>query len=508
MATKLQLERPPATKPELWHLTNALWNVQIPDTKHCNNHVSPFHAYSDAYFAHHPNWALWYGSRGTGKSYMLATLALTKSCILETNVTLLGGSMAQSVNVREHVDSLLRKPNAPRYAVANHISTEILFNNGNWIRPLPASQTTVRGPHPHMTCLDEIDEMEKKIYDAAQGQAMALPNPRGIPIPEMTVASSTWQNPAGTFTEVMREARSKGLPIHSWCWREVLRTEQQPHGWMDPAFIERKRASVPAEMFRVEYELGEPSGEARAFDLECVNDTFNNPWPAEEEFHRGNDDEWTFEQPQPGGMYAAGADWAKERDWTVIVIQRIDVHPHKTVYLRRFKKRPWPVMIEAFNKVVTKYNAVSAHDATGLGNVVHDLVDERTIKIVMVGQERTKLLTEYISAVEQGRYTMPRNTPLYSAHADATVDDVFGSAKWNSHLADEVAACAIAHRAATRMAGPAAGEIIKRSNDRPKWLEKVDPKEHTRDDSFEYVMDTGVVSVSTGPEDVGVFWLE
>ena len=688
----------------------------------------------------------------TGKSYMLATLALTKAVILEINVTLLGGSMAQSVNVREHVDSLLRKPNAPRFAVANHISTEILFNNGNWIRPLPASQTTVRGPHPHATMLDEIDEMEKKIYDAAQGQAMALPNHLGIEIPEMTVASSTWQNPAGcvavgtkvttasgevnieqvtpgdqvltrygyrevlhshdmglqptvevtfaagnrlvctpwhpvwtdsdgwvradslapgalaclvlpvtqpahqllstpfaepdglvasaaeapgltvgpansrstgvvggsghglqmsrvdaslhpaqvvddqtfadgavqllvdptvrqvralgltaavlhpvaavveaarpqhavvgvevegftfvgdevvgvhtgmvrptwdltvagaheyvaagvlthnTFTDVMREARSKGLPIHSWCWREVIRNAQQPHGWMDPGFIERKRASVPAEMFRVEYELGEPSGEARAFDLEAVNHTFTQMDP-QQEFHRGNDDEWVFEAPEPGGVYAAGADWAKERDKTVLVVQRTDVTPWKLVYVRIFNKRPWPYMIGEFNSLVSCYSAVSAHDATGLGNVVHDMVDERTIKVVMVGQDRTKLLTEYIAALEQGRYTMARNTPLYAAHADTTVDDVFGAARWNTHLADEVAACAIAHRAATRMAGPSAGEIVKRSNERPVWLQKVDPKSNSNDDSFEYVYDTGVVSVSQGSDDVGVFWL-
>ena len=38
----------------------------------CEAHNSPFDAFSDAYFAKEPNWALWYGSRGTGKSYMLA----------------------------------------------------------------------------------------------------------------------------------------------------------------------------------------------------------------------------------------------------------------------------------------------------------------------------------------------------------------------------------------------------------------------------------------------------
>lgn len=501
----IQLARPPQNEEELWHLVNAMWGVALPNIGICSNHVSPFHAFAQAFFAREPNWSLWYGSRGTGKSYMLALLALTKAVTLEINVTLLGGSMAQSVNVREHVDSLLRKPNAPRFAVVNQIATEVLFTNGNWIRPLPASQTTVRGPHPGMTCLDEIDEMEKSIYDAAQGQAMALPNPRGIKIPEMTVASSTWQNPNGTFTQVMREARDRGQPIYSWCWREVVKTDKNPSGWMDEAFIMRKKASVPAEMFRVEYELGEPAGEARAFDLEKVNETFSRNWDPIEEFHRGNDDEWIFEKAMPSGTYAAGADWAKERDMTVIVVQRTDVIPWRTVYIRRFNKRPWPVMIEAFNDVVKRYQAVSAHDATGLGNVVHDMVDERTIKVVMSGKDRTLMLTDYINAVERGFYSMPRNTPLYSAHADTTVEEVFGGGSWKAHLADEVAACAIAHRAATRIPPPTYGEIIKKSNQRPKWIEAVDPTPPKQ--SVEILDDMGVVTVRDYDGDVGVFWL-
>jgi hypothetical protein len=67
-----------------------------------------------------------------------------------------------------------------------------------------------------MTCLDEIDEMERKVYDAAMGQAMAKPNARGIIIPEMVVASSTWQNPVGTFQSVRDEAVDKGQPVRTW----------------------------------------------------------------------------------------------------------------------------------------------------------------------------------------------------------------------------------------------------------------------------------------------------
>lgn len=495
------LTRPPTTKDELWWTVKAMWGVELPRKQVCPDHTAPFDAFAEAYFGNSFNWVLWYGSRGTGKSYMLALLALTKAAMLEINVTLLGGSMAQSQNVHEHVENLLLYRNAPRHVIQQVIQTEILFTGGNWIRPLPASQKTVRGPHPQMTLLDEIDEMERKIYDAAMGQAMTKPNVRGVEVPEMVVASSTWQNPVGTFQSVRDEALIKGMPVRTWCWKEQLK----PHGWMDPDFIERKRASVPAEMFRVEYDLGEPAGGSRAFDLEKLNQAFVHMDTVDER-HAGNDDEWVFEKPQPSGIYAAGADWAKEKDMTVIVIQRIDEMPRRTVYLRRFNRKPWPEMIEAFNRVVSEYMALSAHDATGLGNVVHDLVDERTMKVTMNGRDRTRLLNEYITAVEQMKYQLPRNTPAFDAHKATTVEVVYSSGKQiGGHLPDDVAAFALAHRAAERGAPVVAAEGIKKDKTRPAKFAQFDYPETSTNT---VVMEVGGVKVDVESEgNIGVFWL-
>ena len=69
--------------------------------------------------------------------------------------------------------------NAPLYAVEKDQATLIQMHTGKAIKPLPASQTTVRGPHPPLTLLDEVDEMERAIYDAAIGQAMEQLNTHG-----------------------------------------------------------------------------------------------------------------------------------------------------------------------------------------------------------------------------------------------------------------------------------------------------------------------------------------
>ena len=108
-------------------------------------------------------------------------------------------------------------------------------------------------------------------------------------------------------------------------------------------------------------------------------------------------------------------------------------------------------------------HAVSAHDGTGIGNVVNDLIDERAHKFVMTGRARTELLVEYITAVERGVYRLPANTPAFAAHKGTTVEEVYALGKWNSHLSDDVAAFALADNAADRQAPPAAGEGVPRS---------------------------------------------
>jgi hypothetical protein len=174
------------------------------------------------------------------------------------------------------------------------------------------------------------------------------------------------------------------------------------------------------------------------------------------------------------------------------------------VYLRRMNRKPWPEMIGAFNKVTRDYSAVSAHDGTGIGNVVNDMIDERTNKVVMVGRDRTLLLTEYVAAVERGMYRLPRNTPLHMAHKAATVDDLYATGLGRKyHLPDDVAAMAICHRAVVRQAPPVSPGTVPTTDFKPKSLEALRPENDT---PFYESSQDGVVTIKEEPETT-VFWL-
>ncbi len=114
--------------------------------------------------------------------------------------------------------------------------------------------------------------------------------------------------------------------------------------------------------------------------------------------------------------------------------------------------------------VLGRHQASSAHDGTGIGNVVNDLIDERARQFAMTGRARTQLLVECVTAVERGAYPLPANTPAFAAHKGTTVEEVDAPGRWNSHLSDDADAFALAHNAADRQAPPAAGEGVPRTS--------------------------------------------
>lgn len=186
-ASQFVLKRLPADDDELWWTIFALWGYRIPRQAVCPGHVSPFQALADAYFARYPS-MIWKASRGLGgKSRTLAILGLTEATLLGCEVTVLGGSFAQSQNVHNATKEAWGWHASPRGVLAKANQFDTVLANGGHLRTLTASQTSVRGPHPPRLRMDEIDEMDQAILDAALGQPMEQENYLGMKVPTQTV---------------------------------------------------------------------------------------------------------------------------------------------------------------------------------------------------------------------------------------------------------------------------------------------------------------------------------
>jgi phage FluMu gp28-like protein len=149
------------------------------------------------------------------------------------------------------------------------------------------------------------------------------------------------------------------------------------------------------------------------------------------------------EPPERDARYATGADWAKEQDYTVIITWRMDVRPHRLVAFERRQREPWPVIVSRFDQRVERYGGKAQHDATGLGGVIDDYKQSKSDGVVMIGNRRRDLFSNYIAALEDGAFIAPKIQFMADEHLYATVNDLYGS----GHPPDSIVAAALAYDA-------------------------------------------------------------
>lgn len=411
-----QWARGPLDDEELFEAVLTLTGRKIPRTKVCDQHVAPFKVFSDIYFGRTPLHVI-HGSRGFGgKTVVLGTLAVAMATWMGASVVVLGGSAAQSLRVRETIDEVLEYERYPKDLIKHRTRYDVFLNNGGHIRALMASQRSVRGPHPQVLLLDEIDEMDLDILESSLGQPMSA---KGIPA--TIVMASTWQYPDATFAEVMKRAKQNHWPVAQWCFRE---SSAPPDGWLTKSDIELRKAQVSKATWLMEYELQEPVFEGRAIDTEAVDACFDESLGT----YAGDPGELLiFEEPKEGARYVTGVDWAKEKDWTVIRTFRTDVWPWREVAFERIARVPWPQMVARLDRRIDTYRGIAAHDATGIGNVVSDLLKHDVRGVVMQGRRRDAMLSEYVAAIEDRAMLSPRITWAHAEHRYCRLDDLYGS---------------------------------------------------------------------------------
>jgi hypothetical protein len=436
--TAYKFDLPLRTKEELRLFLRHGFGVSIPDQTVCPGHTSPWRAFCDAYFARH-RVSVWLASRGFGgKSFLLAMLGLVEALTLNCDVTILGGSGEQSKRVHEYMTKAWNYPDAPRHLLASDpLKMETSLRWGNTIKALLASQSSIRGPHPVRLKIDEVDEVDQDLLDAALGQPMSKGGVRAH-----TVLSSTHHHPDGTMTYALKQAAEKGWGVYQWCMRESM----QPHGWLSPEEIELKKTDVTEQTWAIEYELQQPSAEDRAIIPEAVEAMFD---PALGTFEGRNGEYIELEPPRPDGEYTHGADWAKSRDWTVISTLRTDCTPALLVAFERIGRKPWPQMVARFDARIQRYGGIGQHDETGLGSVVDDSLTQRAYGVQLVGKGRSDLFSNYINLIEKGSLLAPRIKFMHGEHLYCRYGDLYGSGHPpDSFISGALAAvaCRVYHR--------------------------------------------------------------
>lgn len=212
---------PPATADHLWHWVRAFTGVSVARAKVCRDHAPPFEFLASSVLDR-PPMSLVLGPRGGGKSFLSAVGTHLDSRHRRGHHTrILGGSKAQSAQIFEAIRKGVIDGEGPggsdRDAVAALLKESAKYRNGSEVAILAASEKSVRGPHVPSLKLDEVDEIDPEVRQAAMGMCMA---DRGVAA--SVLMTSTWHRVGGPMGELLAKGRAGAFPVFSFCVFDVL----------------------------------------------------------------------------------------------------------------------------------------------------------------------------------------------------------------------------------------------------------------------------------------------
>lgn len=269
-------EKAPRTKEELAVYCALVLNNRFPhpssNDKYCieNGHASPLDAIWGAY-SEQDTFSIWYAMRGSGKTYDLAILAFLESLFKpKCWTTILGGSLEQSTKAVAYLNDLWNMPALVNTKGKFLVNGEVAgrgykTTHGSQVQALAASTKSVRGPHPQKLRLDEVDEMDKVIYEGALGQPKSK-----FGILDNVVVSSTLHNAFGLMSEIIDDREKIMATFYPWCINEVL----EPRGFWTLEEYNRKIAQCTIAMIDSEYKLKRPKLGETIFDFESVERSY------------------------------------------------------------------------------------------------------------------------------------------------------------------------------------------------------------------------------------------
>jgi hypothetical protein len=195
--------------------------VRVARAAVCAGHCAPFDAFAQSWLDPKPV-RLTIGPRGGGKSFLSAIDTHLRSRFMAGYGTrILGGSKAQSEQVYRALREVVNGPGgclgSDADSVAELLRESARYRNGSEVAILAAGPKSVRGPHVESLKLDEVDEIDPELREAAIGMAMGR---RGRPA--QVHMTSTWHRLNGPMSGLIAQAEAGAFPLHRYCLFEVL----------------------------------------------------------------------------------------------------------------------------------------------------------------------------------------------------------------------------------------------------------------------------------------------
>lgn len=182
----------------------------------CRNpeHTPVFRIFSNIILEKVRNSVVW-GSRSGSKTYLYGGLdTWYKSASRPQYETkILGGSEGQSILSYDAIKQFQYLSDPDNVLVKRLLRTKADFYNRAQVSILTASSKSVRGPHPQCLKLDEVDEIDERVFEDALSQPISKHG-----YSSSLIMFSTNHNVGGQMDRAIERAKEKGYPVYKYCF--------------------------------------------------------------------------------------------------------------------------------------------------------------------------------------------------------------------------------------------------------------------------------------------------
>lgn len=197
--------------------------LRIPTRSVCAHHAAPFEYLRQSYFEPANDLVVW-APRGGGKT-RLAALATLLDLLHKPGISvrILGGSLAQSLRMWEHLVPDLERiaeKKIDRLAKGGWVR----MKNGAHAAAIPQSQRAVRGLHVQKLRCDEVELFDPAVFEAAKLATRSMRLKDQSVVKGTIEALSTLHAQWGLMNQVIEAATSAARPVIKWCILDVLET--------------------------------------------------------------------------------------------------------------------------------------------------------------------------------------------------------------------------------------------------------------------------------------------
>jgi hypothetical protein len=237
----------PSNDDELHAWVKVNIGVDIPREPVCEDHVAPFQFLADLYFERVGS-ALALANRGGSKTFIVACLHFLNSTYKSGCESLsFGATEAQGNRCYGNIEDWCYERDKETGRRTDKVlpfirdkpkKSSTVWKTGSTVEVVAGSENAVSGPHPAKSHADEIDQMERGVWNQSRGMAVTNRATGPLPhwmdfdgmIPPQDIATSTRNSTKGLMQELLDEIEEDvkagniaQFILYSWCIWETIK---------------------------------------------------------------------------------------------------------------------------------------------------------------------------------------------------------------------------------------------------------------------------------------------